>query len=50
MKPRHLPTKNTRTRDLRNYQLTPKDAFIAMLERDENEVRKQIESEETKWD
>ena len=50
MKPRHLPTKNTQTRDLRNYRLTPKDPFIYMLELDENEVRKQIEREETRWD
>lgn len=50
MKSRHLPTKNTRTRELRNYRLMPKDPFIVMLERDENEVRKQIELKETKWD
>jgi hypothetical protein len=50
MKPRHLPKKNTQTRVLRNERLTPKDPFIVMLECDENEVRKQIESEETKWD
>jgi hypothetical protein len=50
MKPRHLPKKNNSVRDLRNYRLMPKDPFIVMLERDENEVRKQIELKETKWD
>lgn len=50
MKPRHLPIKNTRTRELRNERLTPKDPFIEMLEHDENVARKQIEAEETRWD
>jgi hypothetical protein len=48
--PRHLPKRNTRCRDLRNGRLAPKDAFVRMLELDENAVRKHIESEENRWD
>lgn len=48
--PRHLPKKNTRCRDLRNSRLAPKDAFVRMLELDENNIRRQAESEENRWD
>lgn len=48
--PRHLPKRNTRCRDLRNYRLTPKDPFIEELEYAENTVRRQVEFEENRWD
>jgi len=48
--PRHLPKKNTRCRDLRDNRLSPKDAFVRVLELDENNVRKHIEFNESRWD
>jgi len=48
--PRHLPKKNTRCRDLRDNRLSPKDAFVRVLELDENTVHRQVESEENRWD
>ena len=48
--PRHLPKKNNRCRDLRNSRLAPKDAFVRMLELDENTVRRHAEYEENRWD
>lgn len=52
MKPRHLPTKNTRTRDLREKKFSVKrvDFRTRMLNRLRQSQHKRIEAEETRWD
>ena len=50
MKPRHLPIKNTRTRDLRNERLREKHPLEEHFIEQSNNYRKRIESEETQYD
>ena len=50
MKPRHLPIKNTRTRDLREKKFRKEEPFGQLFKEFAYELRKQREAEETQWD
>lgn len=48
--PRHVPTKNTRTRDLRDLKFSDLAPFVEQLMNEEYIERKHREAEETQWD
>jgi len=50
MKPRHLPNKNTRTRDLREKKFRKEEPLGELMKGLFYELRKKKEFEELQWD